>query len=170
VTGRDRAADRTAIRRMVPMVPILAVFWLVLSAHFEPRMLALGVASLAVVCVMTWRAGLYLHRDLTASFALRLPWFFLWLSGKVFVSSLAVVGKVWSPRMGLRPVVASTPARDLPELSQVTYANSITLTPGTLSLDISDQLIRVHGLDQADIDDLRSGTMLRRLPRPGERR
>lgn len=170
MTGRDSAADRTAIRRMIPLVPMLAAFWLVLSGHLEPLMLALGVVSLAVVCMMTWRAGLYLHRDLTAPFALRLPRYYLWLSAKVITSSLAVVRKVWSPRMVLRPVVASTPARDLPELTQVTYANSITLTPGTLSLDISDKLIRVHSLGQADIDELRTGAMLGRVPRTGARR
>jgi len=155
---------------MVLMVPLLTAFWLVLSGHFDPLMLALGAVSIAVVCAMAWRAELYLHRDLTARFALRLPRFFLWLGGQVFVSSLTVVRKVWSPRMDLRPVVRSTPAQDLPELSQVTYANAITLTPGTLSLDISDKLIRVHSLEQAGVDELRKGAMLSRVPRPGARR
>lgn len=157
-------------RRMIPMVPLLGAFWLVLSAHFEPLMLAFGAVSITVVCAMAWRAELYLHRDLTARFAVRLPRYFLWLGWKVFVSSLAVVRKVWSPRPTLRPVVGSIPARDLQELSQVTYANSITLTPGTLSLDVSDKLIRVHSLEQAGIDELRSGAMLIRVPRTGARR
>jgi multicomponent Na+:H+ antiporter subunit E len=166
VGGRGRAA----IRRMVPMVPLLAAFWLVLSGHFDPLLLALGAVSITVVCAMAWRADLHLHRDLTVRFALRLPWFFLWLGGQVFVSSLAVVRRVWSPRLDLRPVVGSTPAQDMSELSQVTYANAITLTPGTLSLDISDKLIRVHSLEQAGVDELRKGTMLSRVPRPGARR
>jgi multicomponent Na+:H+ antiporter subunit E len=176
VSRRDKARARVggtrrdAVRRMVPMVPLLAAFWLVLSGHFEPLMLALGAVSIIVVCAMAWRAELYLHRDLTARFALRLPHFFLWLGAKVFISSLGVVRKVWSPRLVLRPVVASTPARDLSELSQVTYANSITLTPGTLSLDISDKLIRVHSLEQTDIDELRTGAMLSRVPRTGAQR
>jgi multicomponent Na+:H+ antiporter subunit E len=155
---------------MVPTVPLLAAFWLLLSGHFDPLLLTLGAVSIAVVCAMAWRAGLYLHRDLTVPFALRLPWFFLWLGGQVFVSSLAVARKVWSPRLDLRPVVGSTPAQDLPELSQVTYANAITLTPGTLSLDISDKLIRVHSLDPASVDELRKGAMLSRVPRPRARR
>jgi multicomponent Na+:H+ antiporter subunit E len=152
------------------MVPLLAAFWVILSGHFDPLLLIIGAASITVVCAMAWRADLYLHRDLTVPFALRLPWFFLWLGGQVFVSSLSVVRQVWSPRLGLRPVVASTPAQDLPELSQVTYANAITLTPGTLSLDISDNLIRVHGLEPTGIDELRKGAMLGRVPRPGARR
>ena len=155
---------------MVPTIPLLAAFWLVLSGEFDPLLLAFGAVSITVVCAMAWRADLYLHRDLTVPFALRLPWFFLWLGGQVFVSSLTVVRKVWSLRMDLRPVVRSTPAHDLPELSQVTYANAITLTPGTLSLDIGDKLIRVHSLDPAGVDKLRTGAMLNRVPRPGTRR
>lgn len=158
------------LRRLLPMAPLLGAFWLILSGHFEPLMLALGAASITVVCAMAWRAELYLHRDLTARFAVRLPGYFLWLSWKVLVSSLTVVRKVWSPHPVLRPVVGSIPARDLPELSQVTYANSITLTPGTLSLDISAKIIRVHSLAQADIDELRTGAMLSRVPRAGTRR
>lgn len=161
---------RAAFRRVVPMVPVLATFWLILSWHFDPLLLAFGAVSIAVVCAMSWRADTHLHRDLTLRFALRLPGFFLWLGGQVFVSSLTVVRKVWSPRLVLRPVVRSTPAQDLPELSQVTYANAITLTPGTLSLDVSDRLIRVHSLDPAGVDALRTGAMLRRVPRPGARR
>ncbi|WP_102144964.1 Na+/H+ antiporter subunit E [Mycobacterium hubeiense] len=155
---------------MFPMVPLLAAFWLILSGHIEPRMLALGAGSIIVVCAMTWRAEVYQHYDLTVPFLLRLPRFFLWLGVQVLVSSLAVVRKVWSPRLALRPVVAAIPAHALPELTQVTYANAITLTPGTLSLDVSDRLIRVHGLDKADIDALRDGAMLRRLPHTGGRR
>jgi len=175
VSQRDNGQARPgrrgeAIRRMVPMVPLLAAFWLVLSGHFEPLMLALGAVAVTVVCSMTWRAEVYFHRDLTLPFLLCLPRFLLWLGVQVLVSAVAVVRKVWSPRLRLRPVVASTPARDLPELSQVTYANAITLTPGTLSLDIGEKLIRVHSLEQADIDELRKGGMLRRVPRTGRRR
>jgi multicomponent Na+:H+ antiporter subunit E len=152
------------------MVSLLAAFWVVLSGHFDPLLLTLGAVSITVVCAMAWRADLYLHRDLTVRFALRLPWFLLWLGGQVLVSSLTVVRQVWSPRLGLRPVVGSTPAQDLPELSQVTYANAITLTPGTLSLDISDKRIQVHSLDSTGVDELRKGAMLSWVPRPGARR
>ncbi|MGV0742379.1 Na+/H+ antiporter subunit E [Mycolicibacterium sp. XJ870] len=163
-------AQRQPIGRMMLMVPLLAAFWLVLSGHFDPLMLALGAVSITVVCAMAWRAELSLHRDLTVPFMLRLPRFFGWLGVQVLISSVAVVRKVWSPWRPLCPVVAATPAQDLPELTQVAYANAITLTPGTLSLDISDKLIRVHSLDRADIDELRNGAMLGRVPRPGARR
>jgi multicomponent Na+:H+ antiporter subunit E len=148
----------------------LAVFWLGLSGHFEPLLLSLGAVSVAVVCWLAWRADLDQHLGVTVRFALRLPLFMWWLGIKVLVSALAVVRSAWSPRPVLRPVVAPTPARDLPELLRVVYANAITLTPGTLSLDVGDERIEVHSLAPGGIDELRDGAMLRRVRRLGARR
>jgi multicomponent Na+:H+ antiporter subunit E len=165
--GRARSRPSAAVGWTLRTVPVLAVFWLVLSGHVEPLLLALGAVSVAVVCWLAWRADLDQQPGVTARFALRLPLFSLWLGMKVLVSALAVVRKVWSPRLVLRPVVAPTPARDLPELSRVVYANAITLTPGTLSLDIGDDRIDVHSLEPAGIDELREGAMLRRVRQLG---
>ena len=166
----DRSARSQALRRTVPLVPILAVFWLILSDHVEPLPLMLGALSVAVVCGMAWRAEIYLHPDVTVRFVLRLPWFFIWLAGKVFLSALGVMRYVWSPRPMLQPVVAPTPAENLSELAQVAYANAITLTPGTLALDIDDDRILVHSLDPAGVDELRGGAMLNHVRRLGGRR
>lgn len=150
---------------MILRMTLLAVFWLLLSGHFEPLTLTLGALSVSLVCRLARRAGLGRDHGATASFALRLPRFFLWLGGQVLVSALGVARKVWSPRPVLRPVVAPTPARDLPDSARVVYANSITLTPGTLSLDVGDERIEVHSLDPADLGELQEGAMLRRLRR-----
>jgi multicomponent Na+:H+ antiporter subunit E len=150
--------------------PLLAVFWFVLSGHVEPLLLALGGLSVALVCWLSWRAGVAEYHGAPASFVLRLPRYLLWLGKEVLVSSVAVVRKVWSPHPVLRPVVAATLSPDVRELSQVVYANSITLTPGTLSLDVDDDQIEVHSLEPADIDELRTGAMLRRVRRLEARR
>jgi multicomponent Na+:H+ antiporter subunit E len=71
--------------------------------------------------------------------------------------------KVWSPRPDLRPAVARTAADELPPVAQVVYANSITLTPGTLSLEVDDRSIEVHSLDPEGIEELDRGEMLRRV-------
>lgn len=174
MTRPNRATAQTersgSFWRMLALIPSLAIFWLVLSAQFEPLLLTFGALSIAVVCGMAWRAELYLHRDVTVRFVLRLPWFFLWLASKVFIAALAVVRNVWSPRLALKPVVEPTPAQNLSELAQVVYTNSITLTPGTLALDVDDDRILVHSLDPAGIDELHEGAMLsqvRRLGGPG---
>jgi multicomponent Na+:H+ antiporter subunit E len=152
------------------MVPYFAVFWLLLSGHFEPLLLALGVVSVALVCVLSWRAGLTRRPSATVPFMLRLPRYFLWLVKEVLVSSLAVVRRVWSPRPILLPAVTTTASSGLSELSQVVYANSITLTPGTLSLEVGEDHIEVHALTRADVKQLHAGAMLRRVRRLEARR
>jgi multicomponent Na+:H+ antiporter subunit E len=176
VTRRDRAPARAAparrprseaIGRTLGLAPLLAIFWLVLSGRFEPLLLTLGALSVAVVCWLARRAGVDQHYGAAVPIALRLPRFVLWLALKVLVSASAVVRRVWSPRLDLRPVVAPTPMRDMPDLLQVVYANAITLTPGTLSLDVADDRIEVHSLEPAGVDELREGAMLSRVRRTG---
>nr|WP_223190123.1 Na+/H+ antiporter subunit E [Streptomyces sp. TRM68416] len=163
-TSAQRAPRRRKPLRLLRTAPLPVVFWLLLSGHYEPLPLALGVLSVAVVCWLTLRAGLE-HHSATVSFTLRLPRYFLWLSGQVLLSTFAVARKVWAPRPDLRPVVQPTPTPHLPELSRVVYANSITLTPGTLSLDVEADHIEVHSLEAASVEELHAGQMLRRVRR-----
>ncbi len=170
IEGASKDSLRAKVWRVLAMVPILVGFWLLLSGHYDPLLLGLGAVSVAVVCGMAWRGELYLHPDVTIRFVLRLPLYFVWLAWEVFRSALGVVRKVWSPRSDLRPVVAATDSTALSELEQVVYTNSITLTPGTLSLDVDDDRILVHSLDAADIEALRDGAMLRQVRKLGGRR
>lgn len=151
-------------RRVLRTALLPAVFWLVLSGHLEPLLLTLGALSIAVVQWLAWRAGLVRY-GLPLGFVLRQPRYLLWLSGQVLGAAWAVTRKVWSPRPALRPVVLPTPAAGLPDLPLVVYANSITLTPGTLSLDVGADRIEVHSLERAGVERLRRGAMLRRVRR-----
>jgi len=152
------------------MAPVFALFWVLLSGHYTALLLVLGAASVALVCVLSWRARLTDSEGPSLSLALRLPRYVLWLAKEVLVSAVAVVRRVWSPRPDLRPAVAATPAADLTELAQVVYANSITYTPGTLSFDVDEDQIHVHSLVPADLETLRAGAMLRRVRRLDRRR
>lgn len=153
------------MRRIPRLAPLLAVFWLALSGHFEARLLALGALSVALVLWVVHRMDVIDHESLPAHVSPSLPRYCLWLAGKVLRSSLAVTRQVWSPRSGLRPTLDLTPARELPELSQAIYANSVTLTPGTLALTVNDDSIEVHSLQESDIAELHAGEMLGRVRR-----
>jgi multicomponent Na+:H+ antiporter subunit E len=148
----------------------MVVFWLVLSGHFEPLFLVLGTLSVLFVALVSHRAGVVDRDGVTLPLVVRLPRYLLWLGVEVLVSAFAVVRKVWSPRPLLRPVVDSTPSPGLSELGQVVYANSITFTPGTLSLDVDDDGIKVHSLDASGVEDLAAGSMLRQVARLEPRR
>lgn len=153
--------------RWIPrLAPFLAAFWLLLSGHFTVLLMALGALSVVLVIWIVRRMDIVDHESLPLHLSLRhAPQYAVWLAGKVLQSALAVARQVWSPRGALRPVVDRTPTRDLPELSQVVYANSITLTPGTLSLAVDDEGIEVHSLQPSGISELRAGGMLARVRR-----
>lgn len=158
------------MRSVLHTAPALIVFWIILSGHFEVLFLSLGAASVLLVCLISYRAGVLERDGVTFTLVLRLPGYLLWLVKEVLVSAVGVVRKAWSPRPDLAPIVAKTPSPGLSEVGQVVYANSITFTPGTLSFDVDDDCINVHSLDEAGIEDLRDGAMLRRVRRLEPRR
>lgn len=144
------------------MAPPLVLFWLVLSGHYTLLLIMLGSVSVALVCWLSWRADFPEREDVALPLSPRLPRYVLWLGKEVLFSAVAVVRRVWSPRPDLRPVVGVTPSPEMSVFTQVVYANSITLTPGTLSLDVDEDRIEVHSLDAGDVDALREGEMMRR--------
>ena len=162
--GRRPGGLRESAGWFAVMVPSFAVFWLLLSGHLEPLFLMLGGLSVGLVGWLSWRADLT-RVGMTAGFMLRLPGYLLWLAKEVLVSSVAVARRVWSPRPALLPTVDATSMAGLSELAQVVYANSITLTPGTLSLDVGDDRIEVHSLNPVGVEQLHAGAMLRQVRR-----
>lgn len=168
--ARDPDPDGNALRPILGLAPFLAGFWLILSGHYTPLLLSLGAASVVLVGWLTWRAGLDQYHEVRTLIAVRLPRFAPWLGGQVLLSALSVMRKVWSPRPDLRPVVADTSTDGLTDEARVIYANSITLTPGTLSLDVGEDRIVVHSLDPDGVAELDQGAMLNRVRRTGPSR
>ncbi|MGQ0482912.1 MAG: Na+/H+ antiporter subunit E [Pseudonocardia sp.] len=154
---------------LLRLLPLLGLFWLVLSGHYTPLLLALGLVSVLLVGWLVSRMdaldGAVVHLGSPARAALYTGW----LTGQVLLSAVAVLRQVWSPRPAPRPVVAATPTGDLSEVGTVAYANSITLTPGTLSLRVDEDGVEVHALRESGIGQLRDGAMLRRVRRLGLR-
>lgn len=143
----------------------MAAFWLILSGKLEFTFLLLGAFSVAVVCWISWRVDETESAAISRHFILRLPRYLIWLGKEVLLSSVSVLRRIWSPQRVVRPQVAVTPAADMSMLSQVTYANSITLTPGTLAMAVNDVSIEVHALDARDMASLDAGRMLERVRR-----
>jgi multicomponent Na+:H+ antiporter subunit E len=96
---------------------------------------------------------------------LSLPRYVAWLAVQMLVAAVRVARLVWLPRPALRPVVGRVPANDMSHLAQTIYANSITVTPGTLAMTVDDESIEVHSLQAAGLEDLRRGAMLGRVRR-----
>ena len=70
---------------------------------------------------------------------------------------------VWGAPSKVSPTLATVDASEIPEDCRALYANSITLTPGTLSVDLDGDDVTVHALQQSSIDELKQGHMKNKI-------
>ena len=86
-----------------------------------------------------------------------------WLLWEIVKSNIEVAGLILSPQMPISPKIFKVTTTQADELGQVVYANSITLTPGTVSLYLRGNTIEVHAITQAMAEGLETGEMDRRV-------
>jgi multicomponent Na+:H+ antiporter subunit E len=155
---------------MIPHVLVFSAcvaFWLVLSGHFGWLEVGLGVVAAVAV---TW-----LNRDLRAlgGFLRRTPAFLRyvpWLLREIVVANLQVVRVVLDPRLPIDPVVGRFESWLTNDLAVTTLGNSITLTPGTITLDVEGREFVIHSLLGAEPIRACEGPMAARVGRVfGER-
>jgi multicomponent Na+:H+ antiporter subunit E len=146
---------------------VLSGFWLVLSGHFTSLLLSLGAVS---VLLATWLLARMDRAD-GEVFRLRptprLLTYALWLLWGVVRANIDVARRIWDPDLPLAPVWTRLDTSVGTPLQKTVYANSITLTPGTLTTDVEPDHFLVHALTPAGIEELREGEMERRIRRLG---
>lgn len=142
---------------------VLAIVWLLLSGHFEPLVLTLGLASCVVVVAITRRMDLVDHEGHPIHLTRRATGYWLWLAWEVVKANIDVAKRVLAPNMNISPTMVRLTASQKTDLGLVIYANSITLTPGTVSVDVDPGEILVHALSRDAADDLKGGEMDRRV-------
>lgn len=141
----------------------LMLFWLMMSGDFSRLNLALGIASALLVVAISRRMDVVDQESQPFHLTPRLPMYWGWLAIKVIKSNLDVTRRIWTPGCPISPNVANLRISQETALGKVIYANSITLTPGTVSLKVEGDEILVHSLSLADIATLQQGEMDRRV-------
>ncbi len=149
--------NRIFIRNTLFQFVILLLLWLVLSGHYDLFHVSLGVLSSAGITLMHLKIRRY-HYEADPVFkgrgmgrAMSIPRFVLvyipWLIWQVIKASLQVASVVLKPNMPIDPALITFKTR-LPSIgAKVLLGNSITLTPGTITLDIDDgDNFTVHSL------------------------
>lgn len=133
--------------RKIVLFAALYGLWLLLSGHYTPLLLALGAMSSALVVFVAHRLGLDDQEGVPFEFLPVLWRFWPWLGGEIAKANLEVVRLILAPRLDISPVlVRFTPTQRTP-VGLVTHANSITLTPGTVTVEIEeDGSFLVHAL------------------------
>ena len=151
------------MRHKINLSILLALFWLLNSGHYSNLMLFLGVLSIAVVIFIAHRMDVVDHESQSMGLSLAFTKYGLWLSKEIIVANVAVVKHIWLGNKTISPTMTKVKASQTTDVGKVIYANSITLTPGTISLDVRGDAILVHNLTSEMAEDLLTGDMDRRV-------
>jgi multicomponent Na+:H+ antiporter subunit E len=145
--------------RFVSLFVALLLFWLALSGYFKPFLLGAGVAS-ALACVwVARRMGAVDGEGHPHHLFGRALTYFPWLIWEIAKSCWAVTKVILHPRLPISPTMTCVAASQRSTVGLVTYANSITLTPGTITTAIDGNLLTVHALVRDGALDLEGGGM-----------
>ena len=150
--------------RAIGLAASLTAFWILLSGYWLPLILTLGVLSI-LLCV-------YIARQLGTDDEEGYPSHLLpkallsywpWLIKEIVVSNFMVAKAILRGGDAIHPQVLTVKASQSNELGQTVYANSITLTPGTVALAVDDDVITVHALMDETAEGLLTDDMNRRV-------
>lgn len=149
--------------RTLALFLVLLGLWLVLSGHYGPLLVTFGVLSAAFVVAIALRMDVVDREGQPVHLTLAAARYWPWLGWQVVLANLDVARRILDPRLPIRPTVARIPASQRDVLGRVVFANSITLTPGTVTLEVDEDAVEVHALSHEAIEDLRGGEMDRRV-------
>ncbi|MEZ5852539.1 MAG: Na+/H+ antiporter subunit E [Hyphomicrobiaceae bacterium] len=145
--------------RLVSLFVALFVFWLALSGHFTPFLIAAGVAS-SLLCVwVAARMGVADGEGHPVSFFIPAISYFPWIVWEIVKAAWAVTKVIVDPRLPVSPTMTRVTASQRTTVGIATYANSITLTPGTITMDVKGDVLTIHALVREGADDLEGGGM-----------
>ena len=144
----------------------LAGIWLLLSGHYTPLILLFGAGSVVFVVWLARRMDLVDNEGHPVHLTWQAPKYWAWLGWQIVLSNIVVARAVLARNMPIDPRMIEVDAPQSDDLGRVTYANAITLTPGTVSVRIlPNGRILVHVLTAFAAEELMSGTMAQRTKR-----
>ena len=153
------------MREVFSLFVSLFVIWLLLSGHTDALLLSLGGLSCLLSVYLAHRMDVVDREGHPVHISPRLLTYIPWLTWETIKSNIAVGKMILHPKLPIDPVVFKVKATQPGDLGKTIYANSITITPGTVSMSVDGDEILVHAIDQGTADDLKSGEMDRRVTR-----
>ena len=136
--------------RLILIAITLFVYWLALSGHYEWWLVAFGAVLSVLVVVFCLRKGITDSEGFPVGLVPRGIVYWPWLLWQIVLSGLRVTRLILSPSLPISPTLVKVVAQQRTAVGLVTYANSITLTPGTISIEASERgrCIWVHAIER----------------------
>lgn len=125
---------------------VLALIWVSLSGYFQPLMISFAVVSILTVLGLCHRMKILDIETVPYEKTLSAIPYFGWLFKEIVKANVDVVKAVLSPEMEIKPAMIKVSNKRETDIGRTLFANSITLTPGTVSVEMSEDKILVHAL------------------------
>lgn len=149
--------------RWVFLTAVLFGFWVLLSFELtNPFLLGSGLVTAGAAAAVAIRRDLVPEGTL-AFHARALVTYLPWLLWQIAAANIRVIRVVWSPKLPIDPRLVEVPCSLSTNLGRAIYANSITLTPGTVTIRVEHDKLLVHALTAQDEADLLNGAMESRI-------
>lgn len=163
-TKKNASAGIVAVRA-VYLGLFLFGLWFLLSGSFVALLLALGVASSVFVVAIALRMHIVDRETHPIHLHSAIIFYWIWLTWEIIKANIDVARRVLDPRLPISPNLLRVKVTQKTDLGLVSYANSITLTPGTVSVGVEEDSILVHALTREAAEALAEGEMDRHVTR-----
>jgi multicomponent Na+:H+ antiporter subunit E len=151
--------------RIAALAATLFAFWLLLSGMFTPFLLAAGLGASVGIALLARRMEIADHEGHPVDFAPAALAYWPWLLKEIVVSGWQVAKIILHPRLPVSPALVRFKPSQQSTVGLVTHANSITLTPGTVTLEADHGGFLVHALTREGAQSLAGSEMDRRVRR-----
>jgi multicomponent Na+:H+ antiporter subunit E len=152
-----------ALKYTISLFLVLLTVWLGWSGHYGPLLIGLGLLSIIGVLAIGHRMRVVDHESVPIEMAARVLAYIPWLLWQILKANIHVGLRILNPRLPISPRIVRVGTSQRGDMGRVIYANSITLTPGTVSLNVEPDCIMVHALTQEAAEELQRGDMDRRV-------
>lgn len=152
------------VKHIINLGILLFALWLGLSGQINIFMCSIGLVSTLFVVYISHRMDVIDHETYPAHMTPLLLRFWLFLAREIIIANIDVIKRIFKPGKSISPQLFELPLTQKTDLSRVIYANAITMTPGTVSVNLDRKTITVHTLSIEAAEDLRSNRMAKAVP------
>lgn len=146
--------------KILSVLSFLSIWCCLVGISLAPLAIFFAVIIPLITFIISLKLNLLPTRSL---FSWKLFTYVAWLIKEIFISTINVIKIAWRPHLKIIPVIEPIKSIQKCDEGLVLYANSITLTPGTVTLNIVENALLVHSLDSSIMEDLKEGTMDRKI-------
>ena len=167
---RDKRVVRSSAVHLTSMAVLLFGFWMLLSGNTQPKFLTYGVLTSIVASWVSYPLLLVPNGDDTKRYFVfgvnpfKLAAYIVWLLWQLILANIDVIRATVRPEIEIDPCVVRFRYQTDNPMAKVVLANSITLTPGTVTMNVTeDGVYEVHALTVGAADGLRGGDMQKKV-------